>query len=155
MAARKPARRVAFRLPRACHPYSVLLPAGFTLPRLSPAARCALTAPFHPYHGRIRGGLLSVALSLGLPPPDVIRRCVSVEPGLSSARARRAAAIQPADTISITGKLFEKSMVALHVVACLASVCLALHKISQYSFAQCMRILHRIIKFITYTSHDK
>jgi len=32
-----------------------------------------------------RGGLLSVALSLGLPPPDVIRRCVSMEPGLSSA----------------------------------------------------------------------
>ena len=27
----------------------VLLQAGFTLPRLLPAARCALTAPFHPY----------------------------------------------------------------------------------------------------------
>ena len=33
---------------------------------------------------RIRGGLLSVALSLESPPPDVIRRRVSVEPGLSS-----------------------------------------------------------------------
>jgi hypothetical protein len=31
-----------------CRPYSVLLPAGFTMPRLLPAARCALTAPFHP-----------------------------------------------------------------------------------------------------------
>ena len=31
-----------------------------------------------------RGGLLSVALSLGAPPPDVIRHRVSVEPGLSS-----------------------------------------------------------------------
>jgi hypothetical protein len=41
-------------------------------------------------------------------------------------------------------------MVALNVV-----VCLALHKILQYSFAQSMRILHRIIKFITYTSHNK
>jgi hypothetical protein len=30
------------------------------------------------------GGLLSVALSLGLPPPDVIRHRVSMEPGLSS-----------------------------------------------------------------------
>jgi hypothetical protein len=30
------------------HPYSVLLPVGFTLPRLLPATRCALTAPFHP-----------------------------------------------------------------------------------------------------------
>ena len=27
----------------------VLLPVGFTLPVLSPAPRCALTAPFHPY----------------------------------------------------------------------------------------------------------
>ena len=34
---------------------------------------------------RSNGGLLSVALSLGSPPPDVIRRRVSVEPGLSSA----------------------------------------------------------------------
>ena len=33
---------------------------------------------------RWRGGLLSVALSLGSPPPDVIRRRLSVEPGLSS-----------------------------------------------------------------------
>ena len=40
------------------------------------------------------GGLFSVALSLGLPPPDVIRHRVSVEPGLSSAAT--AAAIRPA-----------------------------------------------------------
>jgi len=33
-----------------------------------------------------KGGLLSVALSLGSPPPDVIRRRICVEPGLSSAR---------------------------------------------------------------------
>jgi len=32
------------------------------------------------------GGLLSVALSLGSPPPDVIRRRVRMEPGLSSVR---------------------------------------------------------------------
>jgi hypothetical protein len=35
-----------------CRPYSVLLPAGFAVPRLLPAARCALTAPFHPYLGK-------------------------------------------------------------------------------------------------------
>jgi len=35
------------------------------------------------------GGLLSVALSLGLPPPDVIRRRIRMEPGLSSASQRR------------------------------------------------------------------
>ena len=103
----QPGRRCenAFRsgeTPPLCRPYSVLLPAGFTLPRLLPAARCALTAPFHPYPfdglvldafrpqvaqsavGQQKGGLLSVALSLGSPPPDVIRRRVSVEPGLSS-----------------------------------------------------------------------
>ena len=77
------------------HPYSVLLPAGLAMPLPLPAARCALTAPFHPYpcpralRPRGPGGLLSVALSLGSPPPDVIRRRVSMEPGLSSVHARR------------------------------------------------------------------
>ncbi len=33
---------------RLIAPYSGLLAVGFTLPRPSPAARCALTAPFHP-----------------------------------------------------------------------------------------------------------
>jgi len=30
-------------------PYSVLLPVGFAVPLALPQARCALTAPFHPY----------------------------------------------------------------------------------------------------------
>ena len=72
-----------------CHPYLVLLPVGFTVPTLLPAWRCALTAPFHPYLHRSAGGLLSVALSLGSPPPGVTRHRVSVEPGLSSAPAWR------------------------------------------------------------------
>ena len=67
-----------------CHPYSVLLPVGFAVPLLLPGARCALTAPFHPCPRRARGGLLSVALSLGLPPPGVTRHRASMEPGLSS-----------------------------------------------------------------------
>jgi len=29
--------------------FSILHPVGFTMPPLSPGARCALTAPFHPY----------------------------------------------------------------------------------------------------------
>ena len=33
---------------RRHHPYSVLLPVGFTLPPLLPGARCALAAPFRP-----------------------------------------------------------------------------------------------------------
>src|SRR4029077_16169547 len=65
------------------HPYSVLLPVGFAVPSLLPETRWALTPPFHPYPLEA-GGLLSVALSLGSPPPDVIRHRVSVEPGLSS-----------------------------------------------------------------------
>ena len=68
--------------------YAVLLPAGFTVPRPLPAARCALTAPFHPYRRtgrtRVAGGLFSVALSLGSRPPAVNRRRSSMEPGLSS-----------------------------------------------------------------------
>ena len=67
------------------HPYLVLLLVGFTLPPPSPMARCALTAPFHPCRRAKRaGGLLSVALSLGSPPPGVTRHHVPVEPGLSS-----------------------------------------------------------------------
>jgi len=45
-----------------------------------------------------RGGLFSVALSLGFPPPDVIRHRSSMEPGLSSPAAFRhwrGAAVRP------------------------------------------------------------
>src|SRR5271155_6210248 len=65
------------------------------MPPTLPSARCALTAPFHPCRDALRpcgprpGGLLSVALSLGFPPPDVIRRRIRMEPGLSSASKRR------------------------------------------------------------------
>src|SRR3984957_13019399 len=68
-----------------CHPYLVLLPVGLAMPRPLPCARCALTAPFQPCRTfRVLGGVISVALSLGSPPPDVIRHRVFVEPGLSS-----------------------------------------------------------------------
>jgi hypothetical protein len=85
-------------------PYSVLHPVGFTLPPLLPRARCALAAPFRPCprdrpaHAcrSCAGGLFSVALSLGSPPPAVSRHRIPVEPGLSSANASpRAAAVQP------------------------------------------------------------
>ncbi len=42
----KPALATRCRAP--CHPYLVLLPVGFAVPRPLPSARCALTAPFHP-----------------------------------------------------------------------------------------------------------
>ena len=72
-----------------CRPYSVLLPVWFAMPFPLPDPRCALTAPFHPYSpsspkGLKAGGSFSVALSLGSPPPDVIRHRMSMEPGLSS-----------------------------------------------------------------------
>ena len=74
--------------PSAGRPYSVLLPVGFTLPPPLPGARCALTAPFHPCPRTelppCAGGLFSVALSLGSPPPAVSRHRIPVEPGLSS-----------------------------------------------------------------------
>ena len=79
---------VSLRTWPARDPYSVLLLAGLAMRRLLPAARCALTAPFHPYLLRREGGLLSVALSLGSPPAGVTRRHVVVEPGLSSSPLR-------------------------------------------------------------------
>ena len=55
---------------------------GLPSPRLLPTARCALTAPFHPYLQA--GGFLSVALSVGSRPPGVTWRPDPLEPGLSS-----------------------------------------------------------------------
>ncbi len=57
--------------PRPC---LALLRVGFTMPRPSPVARCALTAPFHPcLSPRAIGGLLSVALSVASRRPAVSR----------------------------------------------------------------------------------
>jgi hypothetical protein len=64
-------------------PYSVLLPVGFAVPFLLPARGALL-----PHHFDLTasqcGGMISVALSLELPQPDVIRHRSSLEPGLSS-----------------------------------------------------------------------
>jgi len=72
----------------ARRPYSVLLQAGLAMPSLLPGTRWALTPPFHPSLPRGAGGLLSVALSLGSPRAGVTRRLFTVEPGLSSTRAK-------------------------------------------------------------------
>ena len=51
-------------------PYLLLLQMGFAVPTTSLPSRCALTAPFHPClaHPKVgRGGLFSVALSVGSP----------------------------------------------------------------------------------------
>tara|TARA_B100000524_G_scaffold99640_1_gene47728 strand:+ start:34 stop:225 length:192 start_codon:yes stop_codon:yes gene_type:complete len=57
---------------------------GFTLPFLFLKTRCALTTPFHPYQ---TGGIFSVALSLGLPPLEIIQHLIPIEPGLSSLKS--------------------------------------------------------------------
>ena len=73
-----------------CHPRcrgrGALLPHPFTL--TPPKNRWGPKVPFLPPKRAVlwRGGLLSVALSLGSPPPAVNRHRVSVEPGLSSPR---------------------------------------------------------------------
>jgi hypothetical protein len=67
----RPGTRTERAAPRPC---LALLRVGFTVPRLSPDARCALTAPFHPcLSPRAIGGLLSVALSVASRRPAVSR----------------------------------------------------------------------------------
>jgi hypothetical protein len=58
------------RTPRRSEDCLRLHAVGFAVPRLSPAGRCALTAPFHPCREAEAplGGLFSVALSLALQP---------------------------------------------------------------------------------------
>ena len=51
---------------------------GLPSPRLLPTARCALTAPFHPYLRT--GGFLSAALSVGSRPPGVTWHLASRSP---------------------------------------------------------------------------
>jgi hypothetical protein len=91
---KRPTRRLYGRAVRCDRsrwpPYLVLLRAGFGLPPVLPRARCALTAPFHPFSGRPEGrplpisvaacleagrrGIFSVPLSFELPRPGVTRR---------------------------------------------------------------------------------
>jgi len=73
-------------------PYLVLLRVGFTLPLLLPAARCALTAPFHPYRhvpiGTKSGGMFSVALAVGSRLPGVTWHSVLWSPDFPLYRNR-------------------------------------------------------------------
>ena len=62
--------------------YLVLLRVGFTLPHLLPDARCALTAPFHPYLILRRFVFCGTFRRLA-PPRRYLAPC-PLEPGLSS-----------------------------------------------------------------------
>ena len=60
---KRPTRRLGRAVRRLAHapPYLVLLRAGFCLPPVLPRARCALTAPFHPYPPRARSARRALA----------------------------------------------------------------------------------------------
>ena len=70
---------------------------GLPSPRLLPAARCALTAPFHPYltAGKPSGGILSVALSVGSRPPGVTWHSARWSPDFPPPAKPQAATAQP------------------------------------------------------------
>ena len=96
-ASMRPTRAAARRLARhhriapRCLPLLLGLAPGGVFPAAAVAGGAVRSyrtvSPLPRQYTTRRGGLFSVALSLGLPPPDVIRHPMSVEPGLSSPRA--------------------------------------------------------------------
>src|SRR3954468_25025748 len=71
-------------------PYSVLLPVGFAVPTTVAGAAVRSYRTLSLSRLRRARDLLSVALSLGFPPPGVTRHRCCVEPGLSSFHEREA-----------------------------------------------------------------
>ena len=105
------ARRECLRTPCGRRPSLFGLAPGGVYPA-APVARgavrsCRTVSPLPAGPGVARrpcaGGLFSVALSLGSPPPAVSRHRIPVEPGLSSIRARRAAAVRPSGAGEMRG----------------------------------------------------
>src|SRR5262245_21759074 len=84
-------------------PYSVLLPVGFAVPLPLPAARCALTAPFHPCRPKAGGLLLCGTLPgvapAGRYPAPFVRGARTFLPGGLSAVA--GAAVRPTDGLTL------------------------------------------------------
>ena len=81
-----PGRRAGRASSVATHlPYLAVLRAGFTVPLLLPATRCALTAPFHPCQSReeLRRFAFCCTFRRLAPPRRYLALC-PVEPGLSS-----------------------------------------------------------------------
>ncbi len=66
---KRPTRR--HRGQRHCLPIWSCSRWGLPCHKLLPVARCALTAPFHPYLPREAGGFFSAALSVGSRPPGI------------------------------------------------------------------------------------
>src|SRR5258708_22319091 len=84
----------------ACRPYWVLLPVGFAVPRPLLVARCALTAPFHPYlpgkpaRRSVLCGTFPRVAPAGRYPAPCFRGARTF---LTAPVARRHAAIRPSD----------------------------------------------------------
>ncbi len=78
-------------------PYLVLLRVGFTLPPTLPPARCALTAPFHPYRPVADGFRRYVFCGTfrRLAPPRRYLAPCPAEPGLSSPASIAGATARP------------------------------------------------------------
>jgi len=81
-------------------PYLALLRTGFAVPPFLRRVRWALTPPFHPYPAE-RGGLFSVALSLGLRRPGVTRCPALWSPDFPQLTSRELRAPSGADNLSV------------------------------------------------------
>ena len=80
--------------------YLALLQPGFTLPRLLPDVRWALTPPFHPYRPDLRPAVYFLwhfpsPATREWPTPRRYLAACPVEPGLSSRSTRPRATVQP------------------------------------------------------------
>src|SRR5579871_4420002 len=77
---------------------------GALLPHLFTLAAPSFIPPPQAGEGRVgESGSFSVALSLGSPPPDVIRHRMSMEPGLSSSAAFRRLRERPSGRLTREG----------------------------------------------------
>jgi hypothetical protein len=89
---------------------------GALLPHLFTLAAPSLILPRKRGRAGWGSGSFSVALSLGSPPPDVIRHRMSMEPGLSSPAAFRrlaGAAVRPTDAPSLGGSIVPRQGISL------------------------------------------
>src|SRR6202140_201561 len=86
-----------------CRTRGALLPHLFTLASLSLTLPRKRGGAGGGGGGGGEGGSFSVALSLGLPPPDVIRHRMSMEPGLSSPAAFRRLPERPSGRLTGQG----------------------------------------------------
>jgi hypothetical protein len=114
-----PARIHGLGLAAGFPPYLVLLRVGFTLPPPLQAARCALTAPFHPYRGLPKRPMAVCflwhwpSLSLDAQIPDVIRHAALWSSDFPLPKRRSAPAAIARLTCSVHGRAFERRVPAM------------------------------------------